>query len=210
MTMLSYSPPGYHQAPGTRPAMAWLRRPAPPRLFHWPRLSFAEQDAATELMLRALEPPGRRVRGGGGGGCHGIVGLGAWWPQAAGWEPVRQQALLAIALYWKAGGPERDGKTVVVSMAGYVDTWKGFLEARRPSVPVGQLPLSVASAICREMQVTGQFLTQTSDLDVQHVALCFAAELAAVNRAAPALAPHVLRTMQGQGSPLLMADAWWM
>eukprot|EP00435_Cladocopium_sp_Y103_P065124 s58_g27.t1 len=52
-------------------------------LFNWPRLTGAEQDAALQLMMRALHPPQQVL--------------------LQDWAPVREQALLAIALYWKKG-----------------------------------------------------------------------------------------------------------
>lgn len=77
-------------------------------LFNWPRLTGAEQEEALQLMMRALDPPQQVLQD---------------------WAPVRQQALLAIALYWK----------------------KGFLEGRQ-LCPIAQLPLNIAAAICHQIQ----------------------------------------------------------
>ena len=57
------------------------------RLLNWPRLAVWEQDAAVQLMMRALEPPVPSV-------------------SQLHWAPVQQQALLAIALFWKFGALE--------------------------------------------------------------------------------------------------------
>ncbi|CAK9053101.1 3-hydroxybutyryl-CoA dehydratase [Durusdinium trenchii] len=79
-------------------------------LFHWPRLPEASREAAMDQMLTAA-----RTRAGA---------------MPSEWRPVQQQAMLAVALYWK----------------------KAFLEGHIWRMSISQWPLPLAAVICQELQ----------------------------------------------------------